>query len=61
MNAFETVFPPGVLEVSKATVIEPEDGGEILAAVPILSYDARLGTLVVVYSMGSIDSKLAAP
>jgi hypothetical protein len=60
-QAAHTVFPPGVLEVSRATVIEPEDSGEILAAVPILSYDARLGTLVVVYSMGSIDSKLAAP
>ena len=55
------VFPPGVLEVTKATVIEPPDSGEFLAAVPILSYDARLGTLVVVYSASSIESKLAAP
>ena len=57
-QAADAVFPPGVLEVSKATVIEPADSGEMLAAIPILSYDARLGTLVVVYSMDSIDSKL---
>ena len=57
-QAAGSVFPSGVLEVSQAKVIEPEGGGEFLAAVPILSYDARLGTLVVAYSTASIDDKV---
>jgi len=55
-----SVFPSSILEVGKVTVLD-EGAGEVFVAVPILSYDARLGTLVLAYSLSSVDRKLPPP
>jgi len=56
----DSVFPSSILEVGKVTVHD-EGTEEVLVAVPILSYDARLGTLVLAYSLASVNDKLPAP
>jgi hypothetical protein len=56
----DSVFPRSILEVGKVTVHD-EGTDEVLVAVPILSYDARLGTLVLAYSLSSVSDKLPAP
>jgi hypothetical protein len=56
----DSVFPSAILEVGKVTVHD-EGTEEVLVAVPILSYDARLGTLVLAYSLSSITDKLPSP
>jgi hypothetical protein len=54
------VFPMEALDVDSAAVID-DGSGEIFLAVPVVSLDARLGTLIVVYSRESIDSRFPAP
>jgi hypothetical protein len=56
----DSVFPSPILEVGQVTVHD-EGTDEVFVAVPILSYDARLGTLVLAYSLSSVDGKLPEP
>jgi len=56
----DSAFPSVLLEVGKVTVHD-EGTDEVFVAVPILSYDARLGTLVLAYSLSSVNSKLPPP
>jgi hypothetical protein len=58
-QAASGLFSAGALRVSEATVLD-EGEGEILLAIPVVSYDARLGTLILGYSRDSIESKVTA-
>jgi hypothetical protein len=54
------VFPMEALDVDSAAVVD-DGSGEIFLAVPVVGFDERLGTLIVVYSREAIDSRFPAP
>lgn len=53
----ERTYPAEALAANDATVVRRDDGG-FLVAVPVVSYDARLGTLLVDYAPDGIEAKV---